>query len=40
VVAPRPEERNFHCFYQLLHGLDAGLKQALGVEQPARYDLL
>jgi hypothetical protein len=40
VVAPKPEERNFHVFYQLLRGLDPGLKQALATQQVASYDIL
>jgi myosin heavy subunit len=40
VVAPKMEERNFHVFYQLLRGLDPGLKQALATQQVSSYDIL
>lgn len=40
VVRQQPRERNFHVFYEMLAGLDDGLKLELLVDSQERYRLL
>lgn len=37
VTYQAPEERNYHIFYQLLRGADAGLREHLGLGEPEDY---